>query len=84
MSIVCAHTEGTTYDDVHGLVHVDDGAVLVHDGDGADPLLAEHVHDVEYGGLKRGGLHGVERVVGLFRRGPLDVGPDPELPEGQV
>jgi hypothetical protein len=54
------------YDNIDGLVEVDDDAFLVDDGDGGNGALREHVYDVEYRSIEGGGGDGMVRI-GVFR-----------------
>jgi len=53
------------YNDIDGLIEVDDDAFFVDDGDGGNRALGEHMYNIEYRGIEGGGGDGVVRIIAL-------------------
>ena len=62
------------YDNIDGLVEIDNDAFLVDDGNGRNCALREHVHNVKYGSIEGGGGDGMVRIVAFFRKRLCNVG----------
>lgn len=52
-----------TYNDVNGLIHIDDNAVFIDDRDSRDTTFREHVYDVENTGIQSCRC---DRIEGIF------------------
>lgn len=70
-----------TYDDIHGLVEIDNLALIIDDRHGTDAELGEHVNNVEHGRLHRSRGNVSKR---LLRRRVLDVSTDAQLANAEV
>lgn len=76
-----------TYDNIHGLVEIDDHAIVVDDWDGGYGTFGEHVDDIKDGGVE--GCSG-DRPVGGACVGCLwwdvfgDISADLEFSQGEM
>lgn len=76
-----------TYDNIHGLVQIDDHTVVVDNWDGGDGTFGEHVNDIEDGRFQ--GCCGyrpvrIGRVGCLWWKISRDIGADLKFTEGKV